>query len=104
MSEVLHLASDSFVAATSKGVCLIDFWAEWCGPCRMLSPVLDQLAKELGDKAVIAKVDVDKDQQLAAQFGVRTIPAIFILKDGAVVKQFNGVQDKATLMKAIEGA
>ena len=79
----------------------MDFWAEWCGPCRMLGPILDQLAKELGDKALIGKVNVDEAQQLAVKFGVRSIPAIFILKDGQVVKQFTGVQDKMTLTKAL---
>lgn len=104
MAEVIHVTSENFDQATSKGVCLLDFWAEWCGPCKMLSPVLDQVAAEIGDRALILKADVDNVQQQTVKFGVRNIPAIFILKDGAVVKQFNGVQDKATLVKAIEDA
>ena len=72
--------------------------------CKMLSPILDQVAAEIGDKALILKANVDDVQQQTVKFGVRNIPAIFILKDGTVVKQFNGVQDKATLIKAIEDA
>ncbi len=102
MSMVKHLKDDDFDAATSKGIALVDFWAEWCGPCRMLGPVIDQLATELGTRAVVAKVNVDEAQDLAARFVVRSIPAIFILKDGQIMKQFTGVQDKATLLKAVE--
>lgn len=73
-------------------------------PAKWLSPILDQVAAEIGDKALILKANVDDVQQQTVKFGVRNIPAIFILKDGTVVKQFNGVQDKATLIKAIEDA
>jgi len=78
--------------------------SDWCGPCRMLGPILDEVAREIGDKAVIAKVDVDKAQSLAVKFGVRSIPAIFILKNGEVVEQFVGVQDKQVLINAINNA
>ncbi len=104
MSEVKHLTTENFEAETSSGVALVDFWAEWCGPCKMLSPVLDEVAKEIGDDATIAKVNVDEGQQLAAKYGVRSIPAIFILKDGEVVNQFIGVQDKSTLVGAVKDA
>ena len=104
MSEVKHLDDSNFAEATSSGIALIDFWAEWCGPCKMLAPTLDQVAAEVGDKAVIAKVDVDKAQATAVKFAVRSIPAIFILKDGQVVNQFVGVKDKQTLIDAINNA
>ncbi len=101
MSEVKHLTEANFEESTSKGLALVDFWAEWCGPCRMLGPILDQVAKEIGDKAMIGKVNVDEAQQLAIKFGVRNIPAIFIMKDGQVVKQFTGPQDRMTLLKTL---
>ncbi len=104
MSEVKHLDDSNFAEATSTGIALVDFWAEWCGPCKMLAPTLDQVAAEIGDKAVIAKVDVDKAQATAVKFAVRSIPAIFILKDGQVVNQFVGVKDKQTLIDAINNA
>ena len=104
MSDVKHLNESNFEAETANGVVLVDFWAQWCGPCKMLTPVLDQLAAEIGDKAVIAKVDVDEGQKLAAKFGVRSIPAIFIFKDGKVARQFVGLQDKKTLLDAINSA
>jgi thioredoxin 1 len=102
MSEVKHLTSADFEEVTSKGTVLVDFWATWCGPCRMLGPILDQVAAEVGDDAVVAKINVEEEQELAAKFGVRSIPAIFILKDGKVVKDFVGLKDKATLVDAIK--
>jgi thioredoxin 1 len=104
MGDVRHLDDSNFDSATAKGVALIDFWAEWCGPCRMLGPVVEEIAKEIGNKAVIAKVDVDKAQGLAQKFSVRSIPSIFILKDGQVVQHFIGVKDKKTLLDAITSA
>ncbi len=102
MSEVKHLNADNFETTTATGTVLVDFWAPWCGPCRMLGPVLDELAAEVGDDAVIAKVNIEEVQELAARFKVRSIPAIFILKDGQVVKNFTGVQDKTTLLNALK--
>lgn len=102
--KVIELTADNFYDQTSKGVVLVDFWAPWCGPCKMLGPVLENLANELEDKAIIAKVNVDDSPEIAQKFGVRSIPAIFIFKDGKAVEQFVGVQDKKKLIDAIENA
>ncbi len=104
MSKVKHLNSENFSTETSQGIALIDFWAEWCGPCKMLGPVIDEIASEVSDEITIAKVDVDKAQNIASQYNVRSIPAIFILKDGAIVNQLIGMQDKQTLLDAINNA
>jgi len=85
-----------------KGVAVVDFWAEWCGPCRMIGPVIEELATEYDGKALIAKVDVDENSELSAQYGVRSIPTILILKDGEVVDKHVGVTTKAALAEKIE--
>lgn len=102
MSEKMTVSE--FSAATAKGVTLVDFWATWCGPCRMLMPVIEQIKTEMAGKVQVLKLDVDDNQELAKQFNVRTIPALFILKDGEVVEQFTGVQDKNRLLNALKNA
>ena len=102
---IIDLTSENFNSTTSqKGVVLVDFWAPWCGPCKMLGPVLAKVAAALKDKAVIAKVNVDENQELAAQFQVTSIPAMFIFKDGQPVKQLMGLKSEADITKAIEEA
>jgi thioredoxin 1 len=102
MSKVKHLRAADFEEVISKGTVLVDFWASWCGPCRMLGPILDQVAEEVGDDAIIAKVNVEKEQAIAAKFGISSIPAIFILKDGKIVKNLVGLRDKTTLVNAVK--
>ena len=89
------------VMQASKPV-LVDFWAEWCGPCRILGPVVEEIAKEYTDKAVIGKLNVDENMQTAQQFNVMSIPTIMIFKNGQMVKQFVGVQSKETITKELD--
>lgn len=81
---------------------LVDFWAAWCGPCQMQGPIIDELAGEVGDKAVIAKCDVDSNQDLAGKYGIMSIPALKVFKDGEVVEDMVGVHQKEDLLKVIE--
>ncbi|WP_099205543.1 thioredoxin [Scatolibacter rhodanostii] len=81
---------------------LVDFWASWCGPCRMLSPIVDELAAEMSDSVRVGKVNIDENPELAEQFGVMSIPTLILFKDGEVVAQSVGVQPKADLITMIE--
>ncbi|HIS68621.1 MAG TPA: thioredoxin [Candidatus Gallacutalibacter stercoravium] len=81
---------------------LIDFWADWCGPCRMLSPVVDEIAQEQEGNLKVCKVNVDKEPELAQQFGVMSIPTLVVMKDGKVVSSSVGVQPKAAILRMVE--
>lgn len=83
---------------------LLDCWAEWCGPCRMLGPVLDQLAAESAGQYIIAKLNVDENPQTAAQFGIRSIPTMLIFKNGALVDRLVGVQPKQAISERLSSA
>ena len=92
---------DSLIAGDQPVV--LDFGATWCGPCQMVAPIIDELAKEYEGKVVIGKCDVDQDQDLPGRFGVRNIPTIIFVKGGEVVEKKVGAQSKDTLKKSIEG-
>jgi len=83
---------------------LVDFWAPWCGPCQMMGPIIEELAKEIGDKAKIGKLNVDENPQIAQNFSVMSIPTIMIFKGGKMVKQLVGVQSKEALKEELEKA
>jgi thioredoxin 1 len=81
---------------------LVDFWAPWCGPCQVMGPIIDELAAEMGDKAKVGKLNVDENPDTSAKFGIMSIPSIKIFKDGKVVKEFVGVQNKNSLKAELE--
>jgi thioredoxin 1 len=80
---------------------LVDFWAPWCGPCQVMGPIVEELAKEMGDKAKVGKLNVDENSEIAQKFSVMSIPTIIIFKGGKVIKQFVGVQSKETLKEEL---
>lgn len=96
MSKYIELTSANFNEAES-GVSLVDFWAPWCGPCKMLSPVIEELANDFEGKAKICKVNTDEEADLSAKFGVRSIPTLIFFKDGQVVDTLIGAQSKQTI-------
>ena len=100
MGKYIELTTANFDVA-KEGVSLVDFWAPWCGPCRMLAPVIDELAEEFEGKAKICKVNTDEVQDLAVEFGIRSIPTLLFFKNGEVVEQMVGAQSKQAIADKI---
>ena len=105
MSDLVQtVEADGFAGATQSGVVLVDFFAPWCRPCRLQTPILEQVAQDFSGKAKVVKVDTDRAQDVAARFGVESIPTLVILKNGEKIDQFVGVQQAETLKAALEKA
>lgn len=105
MAEGKKILDDSnFETTIAKGVTLVDFYADWCGPCRMIAPIMEELSTEYEGKALIAKVDVDKAQLSASKYNVNSIPTVILFVDGQEAKRVVGVRDKKTFQTMINAA
>ena len=102
--KVLHVTDQDFDERVikGKGLVLVDFWAEWCGPCRMVAPVLEELAVEHEGRMIVTKLNVDENRQTAARFGIQSIPTILFFKDGSPVEQVIGALPKSAIKAKIQ--
>lgn len=96
------VTKENFTENVAQGVSLLDFWAPWCGPCKMQLPIVEELSEELKGQATIAKVNVDEQPELASQFGVMSIPTLILFKDGQPVDKLVGLQSKDSLKTKIQ--
>ncbi len=99
----LEITDQSFqdIVLNSDKPVLVDFWAVWCGPCRMLGPIIEEVANDFDGKAVVGKVDVDNNQQVSVDYGIRNIPTVLIFKNGEVVDKIVGVQPKEVIAEKL---
>ena len=99
--SVITLNENNFDESIKSGIVLVDFWATWCPPCRMMGPVIENIGKEMNGKASVCKVDIDQSPAIAGRYNVQSIPTMIIFKDGKVVKQFVGITSKEDIIEAI---
>jgi thioredoxin 1 len=105
MSDLVqHITDDQFQSTVAQGVTLVDFWAPWCGPCKAIAPLLDEIAGELQGKAKIVKINVDDNPTVAGQFGITSIPTLLLFKEGKKIDQKVGGAPKPTIKAFIESA
>ncbi|WP_163539734.1 thioredoxin [Gracilibacillus sp. YIM 98692] len=98
---IVNATDSNFSTEIGEGLVLADFWATWCGPCKMIAPVLEEIDGELSDQVKIVKLDVDENQETAGKYGVMSIPTLLLFKDGEVVEQVVGYQPKEALVEII---
>jgi thioredoxin 1 len=99
--NVLHLTDGNFNTITKSGLVIVDFWADWCAPCKMLAPIMNEIADETKGKVKVGKLNVDISRQVASKFGVRSIPTVIIFRNGKEVKRLVGVKPKSAYLKEL---
>jgi thioredoxin 1 len=99
--SIVNITDESFKNEISNGVVLVDFWAPWCGPCKMIAPVLEEINEEMADQVKIAKLNVDDNQVTTAEYGVMSIPTLLLFKNGEVVEKVIGFQPKENLVEVL---
>jgi thioredoxin 1 len=102
MGKYIELNNSNFESTIAEGVTLVDFWAPWCGPCRMIAPIIEELAEDFDSKATIAKVNTDEEQDIAIKYGIRSIPTLIIFKNGEVADQMVGAAGKQAIADKID--
>jgi thioredoxin 1 len=102
MAKYVELTNENFDATIAEGVTMVDFWAPWCAPCRMIAPVVEELAEEYEGQATIAKVNTDEEQEIAIKFGIRSIPTMLWFKDGQLADQMIGAASKGVFEEKLK--
>ncbi len=100
--NVTSLTDNNFVNKTAKGVVLVDFWAPWCMPCKIIGPLINEIAEEFNDKATIGKLNVDENPKMAQRYGIRSIPTIILFKNGKEVERMMGMSSKMAIINALK--
>ncbi len=103
-NAIVHMNDENFVNSIKSGITLVDFFAEWCGPCRMMAPILEELAQDFTGKAVVAKLDVDECQNTAQQYQITSVPTLILFKDGTELDRVVGLQDAESLKNMVNNA
>ena len=101
MGKYIELTAGNFEETVGSGLAVVDFWAPWCGPCRMLGPIIEEVAADFEGKAIVGKVDVDNNQQVSVDYGIRNIPTVLIFKNGEVVDKIVGVAPKEVIAEKL---